>query len=253
VFWLHADTQNSLTSAFVALVECLDLPEHYVQDKMLAVNAIKNWLGRASRWLLILDDVPSLLSVKAFLPETWNGHILLTTQALIREKSALCIRVEPMTPQEGRTFLLRQRALSIYAPSEAEASEEDRDLAEEIAREAKGLPLALNHAGAYLLAAAYSIKGYLSLYRRESVWQRHQRGNDFADHLHPVAITFSNAFADIEKWHPAGADMLRVCAFLYLHAIPEELIFRGASCLGSAYPVYSQRLHKVERGSQCSL
>jgi hypothetical protein len=232
VFWVRADTHEALVSGFVSIAERLDLPEHNAQDKMLAVKAVKHWLGRASWWLLILDDVSGLPSVKTFLPETWSGHILLTTQALIAEELVCCIRVEPMTPKEGGTFLLQQRALCIYEPSESEASEEDRDLAEEIAREAKGFPLALDHAGAYLLAAACSIKGYLSLYRRESIWQRKQRGNDFADHLHPVANTFVNAFEDIEKWYPAGADMLRVCAFLHPHAIPEELIFRGATCLG---------------------
>jgi hypothetical protein len=225
VFWLRADTQEALVSAFVSIAECLDLPERYTRDKKLAVTAVKNWLARATRWLLILDDVPNFALIKVFLPETWHGHILLTTQALRVEKSAFCIRVEPMTPKEGGMFLLRQRALNIYEPVEEDATEEDRDLAEEIAREAKGIPLALDHVGSYLLAAAYSIKGYLSLYRRERMWQRKQRGNDFADHLHPVAITFNNAFASIEKWYPAGADMLRVCAFLHPCAIPEELLF----------------------------
>jgi len=47
-----------------------------------------------------------------------------------------------------------------------------------------------------------------------------------------VTITFSLAFAQVEKANPAAADLVRACAFLAPDAIPEEIFTQGGKELG---------------------
>ena len=75
-----------------ALAGLLKLPEVYAQDKTLAVEAVKRWLGSHERWLLILDNADDLAMTREFIPPGKNGHVLLTTRA--QEVSAIARRVE---------------------------------------------------------------------------------------------------------------------------------------------------------------
>ena len=47
-----------------------------------------------------------------------------------------------------------------------------------------------------------------------------------------MTITFSLAFAQVEKANPAAVDLIRACAFLASDAIPEEIFTQGGKELG---------------------
>src|SRR5207248_10617797 len=103
-----------------------------------------------------------------------------------------------------------------------------------IVQELGGLPLALDHAGAYLEESSCSPQDYLSLYRKQRTALLSRRGGFVTDHPEPVATTWSLSFQQVERVNPAAADLLRLCAFLDPDAIPEEIIIKGASELGHA-------------------
>lgn len=189
--------------------------------------------------------------VKEFLPPIFHGHVLVTTHMHHVEMSVYSLQVEPLSPQDGGDLLLRYRdTFSIYAPL-SEVTEEERDLAEEIAREAEGLPLAILQAAAYTIADAYSVNGCLSLYRRERTIQRKELDDTFADYIHPVSITFRNAIDRLERFDTAAIEMLRVCTFLAPYAIPEEVLFKGVPFVGPQARLlskkYSALKEKVEQ------
>lgn len=251
IFWAHADTTTALVFAFMSFADQLHLLEKDATDKRITVQAVINWLASTSNWLLILDNVSSFQLAREFLPPVFHGHVLFTTQAHNLEKSLYSLQIEPLSPQEGGDLLLRYRdAFSLYAPL-SEVTEEERNLAEEIAREAEGLPFAILQAAAYTIADAYSVKGYLNLYRRERRLQRKELDHVLADSIHPASITFSNAIERLEKYDAAAIEMLRVCAFLAPYAIPEEVLFKGVPHVGPQTQLlskkYSALKEKVEQ------
>jgi len=116
------------------------------------------------------------------------------------------------------------------APLDA-ASEADRKAAREITEEVAGLPLALDQAAAYIEETPSTPAKYLKLYRTEGAALRDRRGNQATEH-DSVTVTFSLAFAQVEKANPAAADLVRACAFLAPDAIPEEIFIQGGKELG---------------------
>jgi tetratricopeptide (TPR) repeat protein len=136
-----------------------------------------------------------------------------------------------MPPEEGLLLLLR-RAKVPHIGSSAIASEDAQVvLARLISDEVGGLPLALDQAGAYIDETGCGLRTYLDLYQQDSVELLKRRGRTATEH-DSVARTFALSFDKVENVNPAAGELLRLCAFLHAHAIPEEIITQGAPELG---------------------
>ena len=232
VFWSGADSRDALVSGFGAIASLLDLPEKDEKDANVVAEAVRRWLERQTGWLLILDNVEDLVNVvKPFLPASGVGHVLMTTRLQATGAIAQNVELEKMESEEGALFLLRRaKLIAPDAPLDA-ASESDRKPAREITEEVAGLPLALDQAAAYIEETPSTPAKYLKLYRTEGAALRARRGKLATDH-DSVTVTFSLAFAQVEKANPAAADLVRACAFLAPDAIPEEIFTHGGKELG---------------------
>ncbi len=60
VFWIGADTQDSIVSSFVSIAKLLDLHVKYEQDQSQAVASVMRWLDAHTNWLLIVDNVEDI-------------------------------------------------------------------------------------------------------------------------------------------------------------------------------------------------
>jgi tetratricopeptide (TPR) repeat protein len=228
----RADSRDALVSGFTVIAGLLDLPEKDERDANVVAAAVRRWLERQTGWLLILDNVEDLVNVvKPFLPASGTGHVLMTTRLQATGAIAQNVELEKMELEEGALFLLRRaKLIAPDAPLDA-ASEADRKAAREITGEAAGLPLALDQAAAYIEETPSTPAKYLKLYRTEGAVLRGRRGSLATEH-DSVTITFSLAFAQVEKANPAAADLIRVCAFLAPDAIPEEIFTQAGKELG---------------------
>ena len=227
VFWARADTRENLTSDFVAIARELQLPEKDAQEVQQAIIAVQTWLRAHAGWLLILDNADDLALARDFLPPSYGGQVLLTTRSHALGRLAQRIEVNIMPQDIGILFLLRRAGfLASDAPLE-QASPQDHERADELVRELGGLPLALDQAGAYMEETPCSIDEYLRLYRTRRAALLKLRGGLVSDHPASVATTWSLAFASVEQAKPAAADLLRLCAFLYPDAIPEDMLRKG--------------------------
>ena len=56
VFWVNADSTESLISSFVNIAGLLNLPVKDNKEQELTVDAVKHWLETDSGWLLIFDN-----------------------------------------------------------------------------------------------------------------------------------------------------------------------------------------------------
>jgi tetratricopeptide (TPR) repeat protein len=232
VLWSLADSRDALVSGFGAIASVLDLPEKDERDANVVAEAVRRWLERQTGWLLILDNVEEMVGVvKPFLPASETGHVLMTTRLQATGAIAQNVELEKMEPEEGALFLLRRaKLIAPDAPLDA-ASEDHKKPAREITGEVAGLPLALDQAAAYIEETPTTPAKYLKLYRTEGAALRDRRGNQATEH-DSVTVTFSLAFAQVEKANPAAADLVRACAFLAPDAIPEEIFIQGGKELG---------------------
>jgi tetratricopeptide (TPR) repeat protein len=232
VLWAHAESPEALTGSYVTIASLLNLPEQEAQEQEIMVQAVKKWLQTHSEWLLILDNADDLPLLPAFLPPVLGGHLLLTTRAFAVGHLANRLEVDTLSPEQGALLLLRRAALIAPDATLEQASLQQRDLAVQVSQELGGLPLALDQAGAYLEATGTSLDAYQQIYQRHRTALLAQRRAQGADHPEPVASTWSLSFARVEETNPAGADLLRLCAYLAPDAIPEEILAQGAAHLG---------------------
>ena len=231
VLWASAASEATLLSDFAAIAGLLNLPEKDEKDQALAVAAAKRWLEANCGWLLILDNASDLATAHQFMPQAGKGHVLVTTQAQATGDLQE-IEVADMLPEDGALLLLRRaKIIKADAPLSA-AAVAARDSAIEASKELGGLPLALDQAGAYIEETGCGLASYLELYRQCHAELLKRRGGLGRDHPESVATTFALSFDKVATASPAGADLLRLCAFLHPDAIPEEIFTEGAAELG---------------------
>ncbi len=238
VLWSRAENEETLVSSFLSLASILNLPEKDGENKDHIIQAVKKWLSKYDRWLLVFDNVEDLPLVRNFIPIGIKGHILLTTRTQAMGGMAQRILIAPMIPNDGARYLLHRSGILSSTSSVDTAKEiSQRKLAECLSIELGGLPLALDQAGAFMEENLIAPDEYLSLYKEEGKQLRQERGqHDTASqgHSKSVTITFTLAFRKLIDINPAAADLLRLCAFLYPEQIPENVLLDSAKDLGDA-------------------
>ncbi len=238
VFWISAETSESILSSIVALAHVLNLSEKLEQEQSRVAAAVSRWLTSHREWLLILDNVEDIELVKGFLPSARSGSLLVTSRRQALGFTSHLLNLEPMTPEEGVQFLLhRARQLSMAIPGAAFPRETLPILpivsdATALVKLLEGLPLALDQAGAYIEETGCSVAEYMQHFHHQRKQILAYRGTYPGSHPASVSTTLRLSVERIEREHPAAADLLRLCAFLHPEAIPEELLTRGAPHLG---------------------
>lgn len=233
VFWVRAQSRETLVTDFATIAGLLNLPEGKLENQNYAVSAVKRWLEGNLDWLLILDNADDLPLVNDFIPPTVLGHILLTTQERNTRPIAARQAVEKMETQEGALYLLRRLGKLKRDESLESAPDELRKQAGALSKTLDGLPLALDQAAAFIDETPSSLEEYMQLYQGEGAALLAQRGDSGTDHKDPVTVTFSLAFKKVAENNQAAADLLRLCAFLEADAIPEEIFGGGINLLGT--------------------
>lgn len=184
------------------------------QDAKATNEAVIRWLKEHNRWLLVLDQVLDCDSLTKLLPEDVrksiadiNGNVLVTSRKNDDWPSipAKVTVLDRLSIQEASSFLQTRTCQPTHrAP--------DRLC------EALGcLPLALEHAGAYIIQTGTNFQSYLEKYNKQGIEVFRDRDENI------VARTWEINFAEVNKTSGAG-DALRLSAFLASDAIPVELL-----------------------------
>lgn len=226
VFFVRSASESELITGFAAMAGVLKLPQAKDQDQTAAAQASRRWLAANDGWLLILDnaDTPSLL--ENFLPTDCRGHVIVTSRDSVFAPLHILapeLLAPPPTAEALDFFLLRTQRGAIDS--------QERQAAAELAEELGCLPLALEQAGAYLVATRANFATYLASYRQRGLELLSRGRPEIAGHPDPVATTWSLNFEEVEKDSPASADILRAAAFLAPDEIPEELFVEGRDAL----------------------
>ncbi len=229
VLWFNAESRLMLKMECSALVRTLKLP-CAPEDLDQAELAVLEWLRNESGWLLILDNADNPAELDPFPPAECQGHVIVTSrsdefQHLQLERP---LRLAELPIEDATTFLLT-RCQRQDAGVEEQASA--RLLAEELGR----LPLALEQAGAYILARdGTTFEGYLSDYRKLGLRRLEASRPALGKYSKSVVTTWKASFDAVQAESPAAADVLQLTAFLAPEAIPFELLIQGATQLGAS-------------------
>ncbi len=229
VFWIEAETAESILASLGRIAAQLQLPERGDPNQQRMVAALHRWLSTHGTWLFIWDNVEDPALLQRFLPLAPQGATLITARRPALGTLAHSLELSPMTLEEGTLFVLRRVQLLKEDLIRKSGSDDAQPLppaweaAQELVNVMGGLPLALDQAGAYIEETGCSIADYLQRYTQQRVQLLDRRGTSGRDHPHAVTTTFSLAYTQVRQQNPLAADLLCLCAFLNAEGIPENL------------------------------
>jgi hypothetical protein len=192
VWWVRAEDPSTLMSDYARLATHLGLPEKDLADQQAVAAAVRSWLDHHAGWLLILDNARNAADCRDHLPMGGAGHVLITSRDPNWSSVAKPVRLPVLPRAEAVAFLQKrcERGEPVVAGKLCEALGD--------------LPLALEHAGAYVEATGGSIAEYLELYR----------GRPRELLTDAVAETWDISFERLQTEEPMALDLLCFVAFL---------------------------------------
>jgi hypothetical protein len=219
VWWVRAEQSATMLGDYAALagqfpiVGDLKLAKDAPQE--VAVAAVRAWLERHHRWLLLFDNADEPQAVAELLPRSGTGHVLVTSRAeTVWEHLASPLPVEVLAPADAAGFLVARS--SDQGPGAATA-------ATTLAHTLGGLPLALEQAGAYVAATrTVTLAGYGELFATRAL-ELLRRGQPL-DYQHTVATTWSLALQRLKDSEPAAVGLVTLAAFLAPDDLPQPLL-----------------------------
>ncbi|MCK5012936.1 MAG: tetratricopeptide repeat protein, partial [Candidatus Omnitrophica bacterium] len=181
-------------------------------------KAVKQWLEQKPKWLLVFDNAKDRADVQNYIPQGQMGHVLITSRNANWQGTATLLDVKVLKRSESVDILLKRTGYT------------DVKAADALAEALGDLPLALEHAGAYMDATGKSLFDYLKMFtnRKNELWDRAGRPPDYKD---TVATTWNIVFDEVMQLSSSGADLLNLCAFLAPYDIPIELLNSGVQYL----------------------
>jgi hypothetical protein len=230
VWWVRSEQPSSLLGDYAALAAqpplAADLRLAEDASQEAAAEAVRVWLERHGRWLLVLDNVAEPAAVVELLPRSGTGHVLLTTQAEVGwEPLADPIPVEVLAPTDAAGFLLsrtKQQGLEATAAATTLASS------------LGALPLALEQAAAYITAAGtVSLTDYAQLFATRAL-ELLKRGQPLG-YQHTVATTWSLALQELQGTEPVTIELLTLAAFMAPDDLPQPLLAGHSGCFRSRW------------------
>jgi tetratricopeptide (TPR) repeat protein len=217
VWWLRAEEPATLASDFATLAahlagaQWMTFPREHDQRAIIA--AVKHWLEHNERWLLVFDSAREPGVVVPYLPGAGTGHVLITTRNASFRGVATLMPIRELERVDSIAFLL------------ARTGQGDRKSAQKLCDALGDLPLALSQAGAYIEESGTTFSAYLETFERKR--RELLRRGATAQALPTVATTWNIAFDEVQERSPAGAELLRLSAFLAADDIPRDDLSEG--------------------------
>nr|BBH86115.1 tetratricopeptide repeat protein [Thermosporothrix sp. COM3] len=220
LFWLQAESEESLRASLLSVAELLDVGENQAQEAIL--DAVFNWLQVHPGWLLILDNVEDRTTVERFFSPDYHGTLLLTTRYQQLALPATRVQVEELTAEESFDFLRQRLGLKEPLPVSLHAD------IQALVRLMDGLPLALDQAAGYISEAHCSLRSYLYLLRTRLIPLLQDR-SEGSSYPYSLVSTFELAFEKLQQRDPLAADFLLCCCWLVPDTIPVRLFREGTA------------------------
>ena len=212
VWWVRSEEPATLAADYAGLAARLDLSEKSFQDQRVTVEAVRRWLELNGGWLLVFDNAQVPEDLNDYLPRTGKDHVIITSRNPNWSSTAKNLPVDVFSREESVEFIKNRTR--------------QEDGAEALADALGDLPLALEQAGAYILATKIKLADYLELFqtRRNELWKDEKKPESYRE---KVETTWTVSMDRVEEEAPVGADLFNLCAFLAPDDIPRKLFNEG--------------------------
>lgn len=216
VWWIRAEQPDAVVNSLVALGRMLKVqgfrPEERDLSARLVVEALQ--AGEPSgNWLLIYDNAKDTRAISDFIPKG-PGHVVITSRDSHWRKALGIegIEIAEFTPEEAVKFLCAR----------VPTLEDDPDQTSELAKELGFLPLAAEHAAAFMMETGTSVREYLDRLRSNA----HELLASEVDIHYPVAV--ATTWSVSREAISTEADRLfQLLAFFSPEPIAEELLVQS--------------------------
>jgi Flp pilus assembly protein TadD len=216
VWWLRAQSSELMDEDFRALARGCEVPR--ADEREPVRDAVRRWLERQPRWLLVFDNAKSAKDISGALPARGTHHVLITSRNPSWGALARSIEVRPWSAQLASEFLRRRFP---------DASEEARQA---LSESLGGLPLALEQAAGYCEEVGVGLNEYRA--RLEEAGARLLgKGPLATGYPDSVPRTVSVAF---ERLSLAAAQLMQYLAWFAPEPVPDTVFFAKPDLLPSA-------------------
>ena len=232
IWWIRAEHHDRVRDALVKLGQRLDFrPTASESGRDRAIAAVLDALANRIRptWLLIYDNVAQPLDLQRYLPICPpGGHIIITSrlQNWPGYIEADSVEVSPFTEDEAISFLRRRvPALGTDRRLRAEQDEQRAGEAGRLAAALGHLPIAVEHAAAYLTETGQSVDNYLARFAENAHRLLSEQLPDFPASV-SATWTMSTALLTADAEH-----LFNLCAFFSPEPIAVELFLDNAQAV----------------------
>ena len=227
IFWIQdASSGSGIDLQLRQIAQANNAPADAVSS---AAHTLK-WISRKSNWVMIYDNADNGYQVvEKFLPPGNGGNILITSRNFelcrITEDS---MEVLEMEEEEALSLLVKSARLNY-------TSQDVQLVAKQVVSKLGGIPLAIDQAGAYMIACRCLLDEYLGLYAKhhdQLMCNPYFKGaSDYGSSTYETwEISMKEIEAQVAKGIGLGAIaaksatvLYRIIAFLHHENIPEEL------------------------------
>ena len=221
-WWVRSEQEVSLRADLEQLAVKLGLVEAG-QEQQIAIKAALGFLEtKAGRWLVVYDNVNQPEDLEGYCPKGGQGQILITSRWQDWRGQATPLLIKVWDKPQAVEFLLKR------------TGKNDSEGAGNLAEKLGYLPLALEHAGAYLAKnSLISFGEYLGKFESENQKLGWLEKGKLVTNYHNDTIRTTWTLA-LEKLPPVAAYLLTLCAYLAPDNIPLRIFRDNAEELPEA-------------------
>jgi hypothetical protein len=222
VWWFRTQAPALLDEDFTELLRQCGVPK--ADEREPAREAVRRWLVRQPRWLLVFDNAEDAQAFRSALPDRGPHHILITSRDPSWRGLAAPVEVKPWDVARALHFLGRR------LPAESESSR--RVLSEALG----GLPLALEQAAAYCDEADVRVMDYMRRLERSGAALL-SRGRVSTGYPDSIARTVSVA---LDRLSPQAAQLMQYLAWFAPEPVPDAVLFGRLALLPEPLRIAAQ-------------
>lgn len=216
IWYMQSDNIGVLKSQYSDLAQKLGLRKRNESSQRIEaeIEAVRDWLETHDRWLLVFDNVQNPNDVDDLLPYLSKGHIIVTSRHQKWGSVAKKLLLKKFPRSESIDFLLER------------SGKREDEAADVLAHELGDLPLALEHACAYIETNGITIQDYVFRFQKYQT-KLFQKIETSKEYPLTVAKTWEISLNQIKDDSPISVELLKLCAFLAPENIPKSLLLDG--------------------------
>jgi tetratricopeptide (TPR) repeat protein len=223
IAWLNAATDETFLADLITALQTYALPVDMGQGIAHLFQTLHNYMSTQQQALLILDNFSPVFTVQDLSEQHPTLHIVISTHVQQTPPELPRLELTALDANDGALLLLRRAGLLSSQETLEQAEDEQRQGALELARELRGLPIALHLAGSYLRMTGCSVQDSLSSFRDASTPFYLPTGSDKRD-MEAFAVACERNLIHIKETDPAAFELLQMCALFLPEDIPAILL-----------------------------